>query len=92
MSFQRFIEERGPSYRHCDVFDDLYADIQSQLKDELEQQLDLNFNSSKSLVIKHLKQLNSSELAECHEEFVTVCNNQNHKRSLCFWLSYKTFQ
>ena len=57
MSFQRFIEERGPSYRHCDVFDDLYADIQSQLKDELEQQLDLNFNSSKSLVIKHLKQI-----------------------------------
>jgi len=57
MSFQRFIEERGPSYRHCDVFDDLYADIQSQLKDELEQQLDTNFNPSKSLVIKHLKQI-----------------------------------
>jgi hypothetical protein len=57
MSFQRFIEERGPSYRHCDVFDDLYADIQSQLKDELEQQLDVNFNPPKSLVIKHLKQI-----------------------------------
>ena len=57
MSFQRFIEERGPSYRHCDVFDDLYADIKSQLKDELEQQLDTNFNQSKSLVIKHLKQI-----------------------------------
>lgn len=37
MSFQRFIEERGPSYRHCDVFDDLYAEIQSQLGAELDQ-------------------------------------------------------
>lgn len=60
MSFQRFIEERGPSYRHCDVFDDLYAEIQSELRDELEQQHDLNYqnaNNSNSAVMRHLKQI-----------------------------------
>ena len=62
MSFQRFIEERGPSYRNCDVFDDLYAVIQSQLKEELEQEMDLkNYQNSKnaanSLAMQHLKQI-----------------------------------
>ena len=62
MSFQRFIEERGPSYRNCDVFDDLYAIIQSQLKEELEQEVDVkNFQNSidvgNSLVMQHLKQI-----------------------------------
>lgn len=64
MSFQRFIEERGPSYRNCDVFDDLYADIQSHLIEELEQQeLDLNttnssyFSSNSSLIYSHVKQI-----------------------------------
>jgi len=62
MSFQRFIEERGPSYRNCDVFDDLYAIIQSQLKEELEQEVDFkNFQNSNdvgnSLVMQHLKQI-----------------------------------
>ncbi len=63
MSFQKFIEERGPSYRNCDVFDDLYADILSHLQTELEQQLfDLNNHASNSsqlnsLTILHLKQI-----------------------------------
>lgn len=60
MSFQRFIEERGPSYRHCDVFDDLYAEIQSELRDELEQQHDLSYqnaNNANSAVMRHLKQI-----------------------------------
>lgn len=60
MSFQRFIEERGPSFRNCDVFDDLYAEIQSQLAEELEQQeLDLNNTNSnaESLILMHLKQI-----------------------------------
>ena len=62
MSFQRFIEERGPSYRNCDVFDDLYAIIQSQLKEELEQEIDFkNYQNSidagNSLVMQHLKQI-----------------------------------
>lgn len=61
MSFQRFIEERGPSYRHCDVFDDLYAAVQSQLAAELQrllaathyQQHDL----SDSLAMRHLRHI-----------------------------------
>ncbi len=61
MSFQRFIEERGPSYRHCDVFDDLYADIQWQLKQELEKQSESNHHHSldltSSLAMIHLKSI-----------------------------------
>ena len=61
MSFQRFIEERGPSFRHCDVFDDLYADIQSQLKQELEQLVDSShyqhLNLLNSLTMRHLRQI-----------------------------------
>jgi myotubularin-related protein 5/13 len=61
MSFQRFIEERGPSYRHCDVFDDLYADIQWQLKQELEKQLETTHHHSLdligSLAMQHLKSI-----------------------------------
>lgn len=61
MSFQRFIEERGPSYRHCDVFDDLYAAVQPQLAAELQrllvathyQQHDL----SDSLAMRHLRHI-----------------------------------
>ena len=64
MPFQKFIEERGPSYRNCDVFDDLYADIQSHLLLELkEQDVDLNttnssyYSSSTSLIYSHLKEI-----------------------------------
>jgi hypothetical protein len=61
MSFQRFIEERGPSYRHCDVFDDLYADIQSQLKQELDRQLEAshyqNHDLTDSLALRHLRHI-----------------------------------
>jgi myotubularin-related protein 5/13 len=34
MSFVRFIEERGPPYRAADLFDHIYAAVQSQLRDE----------------------------------------------------------
>jgi hypothetical protein len=61
MSFQRFIEERGPSYRHCDVFDDLYADVQSQLAAELERLLSAthyqNHDLTDSLAMQHLRQI-----------------------------------
>ena len=55
MSFQRFIEERGPSYRNCDVFDDLYAEIQSQLKEELDQQTESPGPNSRTM--RHLRQI-----------------------------------
>jgi hypothetical protein len=35
MSFQRFIEERGPPFRNCDIFDEIYASVQSHLRDEI---------------------------------------------------------
>ncbi|CAF1202768.1 unnamed protein product, partial [Didymodactylos carnosus] len=34
MSFHKFIEERGPPYRSCDIFDEVYASIHEQLKRE----------------------------------------------------------
>jgi hypothetical protein len=63
MSFQRFIEERGPSYRHCDVFDEVYASVQSQLIAECEQHVAEAHAASHaptntgSLVFTHLKQI-----------------------------------
>jgi hypothetical protein len=64
MSFQHFIEERGPSYRHCDVFDDLYAEVQSQLKDELEQQIELTYRNSFSFSANSLVMANLRKIAE----------------------------
>ena len=37
MSFQRFIEERGPPFRNCDIFDEIYASVQSHLRDEMKE-------------------------------------------------------
>jgi hypothetical protein len=81
MSFQNFIEERGPSYRHCDIFDDVYADIQSQLKEELEQQIELTFRNgfnfqSNSLVMMHLKQI-AEKLYKYEYPQTSVLTNQS---------------
>lgn len=94
MSFQRFIEERGPSYRNCDVFDDLYAAIQSHLIEELEQQdLDLNstnssyFSSNSSLIYQHVKQIAEklfkyeyphTNLQFSHSTSTNSSNNRNY--------------
>lgn len=79
MSFQRFIEERGPSYRHCDVFDDLYADIQSQLKQELEKQIDSSHYQSLDLVnslsMQNLKKI-SEKLYKYEFPQTSVLTNQ----------------
>ena len=37
MSFQRFIEERGPPFRNCDIFDEIYASVQSHLREEIKE-------------------------------------------------------
>ncbi|XP_050410421.1 myotubularin-related protein 13 isoform X2 [Patella vulgata] len=34
MSFSSFVTERGPPYRVCDIFDEVYATIQDELKEE----------------------------------------------------------
>ncbi|CAF0740382.1 unnamed protein product [Brachionus calyciflorus] len=84
MSFQKFIEERGPSYRNCDVFDDLYADIQSHLQMELkEQELDLNatnssyYSSSTSLIYTHLKEIADKLLTYEFPMYKIKYNNNN---------------
>jgi myotubularin-related protein 5/13 len=49
MSFHKFIEERGPPFRSCDIFDEVYALIYEQLKRENE------FCST--AVFEHIKEL-----------------------------------
>jgi len=49
MSFHKFIEERGPPFRSCDIFDEVYASIYEQLKRENE------FCST--AVFEHIKEL-----------------------------------
>ncbi len=49
MSFHKFIEERGPPFRTCDIFDDVYASIYEQLKREND--------SSSTAVFEHIKEL-----------------------------------
>ena len=51
MSFHKFIEERGPPYRTCDIFDDVYAVIFEQLKRENESLV------ASSVVFEHIKEL-----------------------------------
>ncbi|XP_052225213.1 myotubularin-related protein 13-like isoform X3 [Dreissena polymorpha] len=34
MSFNTFVSERGPPYRVCDIFDEVYANIQENVRDE----------------------------------------------------------
>lgn len=53
MAFHKFIEERGPPFRPCDIFDDVYASIYDQLKREL----DSSSSSSSQIILEHIKEL-----------------------------------
>ncbi len=65
MSFHKFIEERGPPFRTCDIFDDVYAFIYDQLKREND--------SSSSAVFEHIKELANQLLLNVNQKiFVEV--------------------
>jgi hypothetical protein len=51
MSFHKFTEERGPPFRSCDIFDDVYALIHDQLKRENDP---MNYSTA---VFEHIKEL-----------------------------------
>lgn len=53
MSFHKFIEERGPPFRPCDIFDEVYASIYDQLKRENDHIT--NYNSI--AILEHIKDL-----------------------------------
>lgn len=53
MSFHKFIEERGPPFRSCDIFDDVYAQIYEQLKREIDPITMIN----PATVFEHIKDL-----------------------------------
>ncbi|CAF3453250.1 unnamed protein product [Rotaria sp. Silwood1] len=53
MSFHKFIEERGPPYRSCDIFDEVYAMIYDQLKREKNSIT----NNNSTTIIEHIKEL-----------------------------------
>ena len=52
MSFHKFIEERGPPFRTCDIFDDVYASISEQLKREGDSLI-----TSSQFILEHIKEL-----------------------------------
>lgn len=91
MSFQKFIEERGPSYRNCDVFDELYASVQSQLLAECGGGGGSNVESSSSSsscavnVMSHLKQI--AEKLYKYEYPHTHLLRSNSKKSSRFFNS-----
>jgi hypothetical protein len=60
MSFHKFIEERGPPFRTCDIFDDVYAFIYDQLKREND--------SSSSAVFEHIKELANQLLLNVNQK------------------------
>ncbi|RNA14037.1 myotubularin-related 13 isoform X5, partial [Brachionus plicatilis] len=71
MSFERFIEERAPSYRRCDLFDELYACVQADLCAELAaHDTDLHatngsyYSSSSSLIYTHVNRV-GDQLLKC---------------------------
>ncbi|ESO95293.1 hypothetical protein LOTGIDRAFT_232003 [Lottia gigantea] len=45
MSFNTFVGERGPPYRVCDIFDEVYATIQDELKEEKSDLVKMMFNT-----------------------------------------------
>ena len=65
MSFHKFIEERGPPFRSCDIFDDIYASIDEQLKLETDV---LNINNS-TIVFKHINELANQLLLNVNKKF-----------------------
>ncbi|KFM81049.1 Myotubularin-related protein 13, partial [Stegodyphus mimosarum] len=48
MFFNTFVSERGPPYRVCDIFDEIYASMQDMLKAE---------SKNPSLVLQHIQEL-----------------------------------
>ncbi|CAF3700968.1 unnamed protein product, partial [Rotaria sordida] len=53
MSFHKFIEEHGPPFQSCDIFDEVYATIYDQLK----RKIDPIINNSSIAVLEHIKEL-----------------------------------
>lgn len=53
MSFHKFIEERGPPFRSCDIFDEVFATIYDQLKREHDPMTSHN----SSFMLEHIKEL-----------------------------------
>ncbi len=62
MSFHKFIEERGPPFRPCDIFDDVYASIYDQLRREND--------SSSTAVLEHIKELANQLLLNVKQRIV----------------------
>ena len=58
MSFHKFIEERGPPFRSCDIFDEVYVMIYDQLKCENDP---ITSNSS-TAIFEHIKELGNQLL------------------------------
>ena len=54
MSFHKFIEERGPPFRVCDIFDEVYASIYDQLKRENDQ---ITNNNNSTAIFEQIKEL-----------------------------------
>ena len=61
MSFHKFIEERGPPFRACDIFDEVYASIYEQLKREND--------SASAAVFEHIKELANQLLLNVRRDF-----------------------
>ncbi len=57
---KKFFEERGPPYRQCDIFDDTYAQVHSQLNEEHKNSSTVDFN----LIHKNLNEI-ALKLFEC---------------------------
>ena len=64
MSFHKFIEERGPPFRTCDIFDDVYALINEQLKRENSS----TTNNNSTSIIEHIKELANQLLLNVKQE------------------------
>ncbi len=63
MSFHKFTEERGPPFRSCDIFDDVYALIHDQLKRENDP---MNYSTA---VFEHIKELANQLLLSVKKQF-----------------------
>jgi myotubularin-related protein 5/13 len=62
MSFHKFIEERGPPFRSCDIFDEVYASIYDKLKRE---------NDFSSItILEHIKELANQLLLNVKDDFI----------------------
>jgi myotubularin-related protein 5/13 len=74
MFFSSFIQERGPPFRPCDLFDDLYADLDRTLEDE---------HRSPELVISHIKEIaNKLLMNESIDEEIETLNKWKPSASI----------